>query len=288
MERIAPDRAAIAKRGKRLEYFSIAWNSVEGLLSVVAGVLAGSIALVGFGIDSFIEVTSAGALLWRMHVDANAEKRERNERVALRIVGACFVGLAIYVAVDSVRTLLTRETPKRSIFGIAIAVISLIAMPLLARAKRRVAASLNSAAMKADSRQTDFCMYLSSILLVGLVLNWLLGWWWADPLAALVMAPIIAKEGVEGLRAKHCDACTPQVEEEPQEVTTSTVVLESALTCPECGHTERETMPCDTCQFFYDCKACCAVLRPKSGDCCVFCSYGSVKCPPRQSQSFCS
>jgi len=217
LERIAPDRAAIAQRGKRLEYFSIIWNSLEGLLSVLAGLLACSIALVGFGIDSFIEVTSAGALLWRMHVDANAEKRERNERIALRIVGACFVGLAIYIAVDAVMTLLAREPPERSIFGIAIALTSLVVMPLLARAKRRVAAGLNSAAMKADSRQTDFCMYLSSILLVGLVLNWLFGWWWADPLAALVMVPIIAKEGVEGLRAKHCDSCTPRTEGEPQE-----------------------------------------------------------------------
>jgi divalent metal cation (Fe/Co/Zn/Cd) transporter len=193
------DRTLTAQHGRRLEYFTIAWNMLEGLLSVIAGALAGSIALVGFGIDSFIEVTSAGALLWRMHVDADVERRERSGRLALRIVGGCFVALAIYIAVDSIKTLLAREVPERSVFGVVIAVVSLVVMPLLARAKRRVAARLNSAAMEADSRQTDFCMYLSAILLVGLALNWLLGWWWADPVAALVMVPIIANEGIEGL-----------------------------------------------------------------------------------------
>ena len=190
-----------------MEYFTIAWNSLEGLLSVIAGALAGSIALIGFGIDSFIEVTSAGALLWRMSVDANVQQRERNERIALRLVGACFIGLATYVVVESIKTLLRREAPWHSLFGIIIAIASLIVMPLLAQAKRRVASGLNSSAMKADSRQTDFCTYLSAILLAGLVFNWLLGWWWADPVAALIMVPIIAKEGVEGLRGEHCQDC---------------------------------------------------------------------------------
>ena len=203
----ATDRETAARRGKRLEHFTIAWNLLEGLLSVIAGTLAGSIALVGFGIDSFIEVTSAGTLLWRMSVDADVERRERNERLALRIVGVCFLGLALYILVDSARTLLEREAPKHSIFGIAIASASLIVMPLLARAKRRVAAGLKSAAMHADSRQTDFCTYLSAILLAGLVLNWLLGWWWADPAAALVMVPLIAHEGVEAIRGMRCDTC---------------------------------------------------------------------------------
>jgi len=203
------NRATAALRGRRLEYFTIVWNTLEGLLSLIAGALAGSIALVGFGIDSFIEVTSAGALLWRMSVDYDAEHRERNERVALQIVGGCFIGLALYVAAESIKTLLTRGVPEHSVFGIAIAIASLVVMPLLARAKRKVAAGLNSVAMKADSRQTDFCMYLSAILLTGLVLNWLFGWWWADPLAALVMVPIIAKEGVDGLRAKACANCSP-------------------------------------------------------------------------------
>ncbi len=207
------NRAIAAKRGRRLEYFTIAWNMLEGLLSLIAGAVAGSIALVGFGIDSFIEVTSAGALLWRMHVDADVERRERNEQLALRIVGSCFIALAIYIAVHSIKTLLAREAPERSVFGVAIAVVSLVVMPLLARAKRRVAAGLKSAAMQADSRQTDFCMYLSAILLVGLALNWLLGWWWADPAAALVMVPIITREGMEGLRGKRCEECSPFTEE---------------------------------------------------------------------------
>jgi divalent metal cation (Fe/Co/Zn/Cd) transporter len=203
------DRAMTARRGRRLEYFTIAWNMLEGLLSVIAGVLAGSTALVGFGIDSFIEVTSAGALLWRMSVDKDADRRERNERLTLRIVGTCFIGLAVYISVESIKTLATHEAPEHSMFGISVAVASLIAMPLLARAKRKVASSLGSAAMHADSRQTDFCSYLSAILLGGLVLNWIFDWWWADPVAALVMVPIITHEGIEGLRARACSDCHP-------------------------------------------------------------------------------
>ena len=123
-------------------------------------------------------------------------------------MGACFIGLATYVVVESIKTLLRGEAPGHSLFGIIIAIASLIVMPLLAQAKRRVASGLNSSAMKADSRQTDFCTYLSAILLAGLVFNWLLGWWWADPVAALIMVPIIAKEGVEGLRGEHCQDCS--------------------------------------------------------------------------------
>jgi len=198
------DRVKAARRGRRLEYFTIAWNMLEGLLSVIAGVLSGSIVLVGFGIDSFIEVTSAGALLWRMSVDGNVQERERNERLALRIVGVCFIGLAAYVCLESAKTLVTRIAPRHSLLGIGVAVASLIVMPLLARAKRGVAMRLNSAAMNADSRQTDFCAYLSGILLSGLALNWLFGWWWADPVAALVMVPLITREGIKGLRGDRC------------------------------------------------------------------------------------
>src|SRR2546423_1597235 len=207
MDETPTDREQLAHRGRRLEYFTIAWNSLEGLLSVIAGALAGSIALIGFGIDSFIEVTSGAALLWRMSVDADVQQRERNERIALRLVGACFIGLAAYVVVESIKTMLRREAPEHSFFGIIIAIASLIVMPLLAQAKRRVASGLNSSAMKADSRQTDFCTYLSGILLAGLAFNWLFRWWWADPVAALIMVPIIAREGVEGLRGEHCQDC---------------------------------------------------------------------------------
>jgi divalent metal cation (Fe/Co/Zn/Cd) transporter len=198
------ERANLVRRGRRLEYFTIAWNLLEGLVAILSGLIAGSIALVGFGFDSLIEVTSGAALLWRLSIDVNEEKRERIEAVTLRIVGVCFIALAIYVSYDSIISLLRRELPERSLPGIALAIASLIAMPLLARAKRRVAKGINSGAMFADARQTDFCVYLSAILLGGLLLNTLLGWWWADPIAAIVMAPIIGKEGVEALRGKTC------------------------------------------------------------------------------------
>ena len=137
--------------------------------------------------------------------DINA--RERAERIARRLVGICFLLLAIYVAIESVHALWTNAQPERSLPGILIAIAAVIVMPLLGRAKRRVAAQLNSGALHADSRQADFCAYLSAILLVGLLLHALLGWWWADPAAALVMVPIIAREGVQGLRGESCDDC---------------------------------------------------------------------------------
>ncbi|MGA8983496.1 MAG: cation transporter [Candidatus Acidiferrales bacterium] len=204
MNELIIPREAEVRRGRRLEYFTIAWNSLEGLIGIGAGMIAGSISLVGFGIDSLIEVTSGATLLWRMSVDADAARRERNERLSLRIVGACFLGLALYVAIEAVLDLGRKATPERSDPGIALAVVSLIVMPVLSRAKKSVGNALSSAAMKADAKQTDFCVYLSAILLVGLVLNAILGWWWADPVAALVMVPLIAKEGFEGVKARGC------------------------------------------------------------------------------------
>ncbi len=206
-EEIIIDRAAIAGRGRKLEYFTIVWNSLEGLVAVVAGLVAGSISLVGFGIDSFIEVTSGAALLWRMSVDADADRRERNERLALRTVGLCFIALAAYIAYESIGDLTRREAPEHSIPGIVLACVSLLVMPLLSRAKRKVGTALRSAAMHADAKQTDFCVYLSAILLSGLLLNALFGLWWADPVAALIMVPIIAKEGFAGIRGKECRNC---------------------------------------------------------------------------------
>lgn len=197
-------RAALVAQSRRLEYFTIAYNSLEGLIVIAAGLLARSIALVGFGFDSIIEVTSGAALLWRLQAEINEEKRERVEAVSWRIVRACFIALALYISYDSITTLISRAAPERSIPGIILAVMSLIVMPLLTRAKRRVAASIKSAAMATDAKQTEFCTYLSAILLGGLPLHALLGWWWANPIAALVMVPIIAKEGVEALRGPTC------------------------------------------------------------------------------------
>lgn len=189
------------KRGRRLEYLTIVWNSLEGILAVSAGIMAGSIALVGFGVDSVIEVSSGAIILWRL------VSGEHREQIALRLVGISFLALAAYVAFDAAKSLVYREAPEASYIGIAIAALSLVVMPVLARAKRKIAAALNSRAMRADSRQTDLCAYLSAILLGGLVLNAMFGWWWADPVAALIMVPIIAKEGVDALRGETCDDC---------------------------------------------------------------------------------
>ncbi|HET8887410.1 MAG TPA: cation transporter [Candidatus Angelobacter sp.] len=199
-----PEFAAIAQRGKRLEYFTIGWNSLEGLGALATGLIAGSISLIGFGVDSFIEVTSAIALLWRLSLIADEESREQNERFALKIVGFCFLALSLYVAFVAISNLLRRHAPAHSMAGIAVACAALVAMPLLSRAKKRVSEQLGSGAMFADARQADFCTYLSAILLLGLVLNATAGWWWADPVAALIMTPIIAKEGIDALQGKAC------------------------------------------------------------------------------------
>jgi divalent metal cation (Fe/Co/Zn/Cd) transporter len=202
MSELTITRQTMAHRGKRLEYFTIAWNSLEGLIGVVAGLVAGSISLVGFGIDSFIEVASGFTLLWRMSVDADVDNRERNEKLSLRIVGVCFLALALYILYEGAADLTTKTAPQHSIPGIVLACVSLVVMPILSRAKKKVGNALSSAAMNADARQTDFCVYLSGILLGGLVLNAGLGWWWSDPIAALLMVPIIAKEGFDGVMAR--------------------------------------------------------------------------------------
>jgi divalent metal cation (Fe/Co/Zn/Cd) transporter len=196
-------RAGDVRRGRRLEYLTVVWNSLEGFVAVAAGLAAGSVALVGFGFDSVIEVSSGVALLWRLHADA-PEERERAERLALKLVGLSFLALAAYVAFDASKSLARREPPEASYVGIVLAALSLVVMPLLARAKRGVAAKIESRALEADSRQTDICAYLSAILLGGLALNAAFGWWWADPLAALSMTPVIVREGVEALRGETC------------------------------------------------------------------------------------
>ena len=203
------DRRTQIRRGQLLEYFTVGYNSLEGIIAIAAGIFAGSIALVGFGFDSVIEVISGCALLWRLYGDADESRRERNEQRALRIVGVSFFLLGAYVTFDAVKSLLRREAPEESIIGIVLAAGSVVVMPLLVRAKRQVARSIGSAALSADAMQTQICTYLSAILLAGLGLNAVVGWWWADPLAALVMVPIIVKEGWEAVRGEHCDDCHP-------------------------------------------------------------------------------
>jgi len=202
---VQADRGLLVRRGLLLNYATALYNGLEALIALGAGLAAGSVALVGFGIDSVIELSASAAALWRLHTDADHARRERNERVTLRLVGASFLALALYVAVDAVRALAARAPPGESVVGLALAAVSLVVMPLLARAKRGVAVGLGSGALVAETRQTMICTYLSAILLGGLGLNAAMGWWWADPLAALGMVPFIAYEGVEALRGR--DAC---------------------------------------------------------------------------------
>jgi divalent metal cation (Fe/Co/Zn/Cd) transporter len=200
------ERARHVRRGIRLEYFTVVYNCLEGMVALLAGFLAGSVALVGFGLDSAIEVSSGAVLLWRLRADAHEIRRERSERLALRLVGICFIALAGYVGYEAVGSLMSRSIPERSVVGIVLAAVSLVVMPLLAKAKRRVAGRIDSSALVADARQAQFCTYLSAVLLGGLLLNALFGWWWADPAAGLIMVPVILKEGVDGLRGKTCCA----------------------------------------------------------------------------------
>ena len=197
-------RDSDVRKGRRLEYFTIGWNLCEAAVAIGAGLLAGSIALIGFGIDSLIESSSGAVLLWRLQ---EGEKGEEREKLALKLVGISLLILAVYVAVEAARSLFLREAPEKSLIGILLAAVSLVVMPLLARAKRRVASKLASRALVADSHQTDICAYLSVILLGGLGFNALFGWWWADPLAALGMVPIITREGIEALRGEACENC---------------------------------------------------------------------------------
>ena len=200
-------RARAVRRGQWLTWATLLYNVAESVISLVAGVLAGSVALIGFGLDSVIEVSASGAAIWRLKHDADPHRRERAERTALRAIGWSFLALAAWVAFDAARALVAAEPPDESPLGIAIAVLSLVVMPALAHAKRKVAATLSSSALTAEARQTDICFYLSILLLAGLALNAWLGWWWADPVAALAMVPLIAYEGQQAVRGRTTCAC---------------------------------------------------------------------------------
>lgn len=198
-------RPALVRRGILLNYLTIGYNAVEAAVSIAAGIGSGSVALMSFGVDSGIEVTSSLAAHWRLRSDLDAERRKRVEQLSHRIIGASFLALAAYVIVESVSTLWQRNAPDASAIGLSILLLSVIVMPLIARASRKVARALGSRALEADAAQTSLCAYLSAIALAGVGLNAAFGWWWADPLAALGMVPIIAKEGLEGVRGE--DAC---------------------------------------------------------------------------------
>ena len=195
-------RPLLVRRGLRLTYATLAYNSLEGIVAVGAGIGAGSIALIGFGVDSIIELTASVAAVWRLRADSGVARREQVEGRSLRVVGACFLALAGYMTYEAVKALLQREAPAASLIGIGLAALSLLVMPVLAHAKRRIALKLGSGALAAEATQTAVCTYLSAILLSGLVLNAQFGWWWADPVAALAMVPLIVREGMEGVRGR--------------------------------------------------------------------------------------
>jgi divalent metal cation (Fe/Co/Zn/Cd) transporter len=196
----SPDREALLRRAVRLEVFTVGYNVVEGVIAIAAGLVASSIALVGFGLDSGIETLAAVVVLRRMLLEARGgdpETLEKEERRAARLVGATLFALCAYVLFESISTLARQEPPRESLVGIVLAAVSLLIMPLLALAKRRTGEALGSRALIADAAETVACAYLSFTLLLGLGLNAALGWWWADPVAALVMIPFIFREARE-------------------------------------------------------------------------------------------
>ncbi|MFD4130572.1 cation diffusion facilitator family transporter [Streptomyces globisporus] len=199
-------RDALARRIRLLVAATIAYNVIEAVVALTAGTLASSSALIGFGLDSVIEVSSAAAVAWQFSAREHAV-REARERTALRIIAVSFLALAAYVAVDAVRALAGTGEAEPSPLGIVIAALSLTVMPFLSAAQRRAGREIGSASAVADSKQTLLCTYLSGVLLVGLILNAAFGWSWADPVAALAIAGIAVKEGREAWRGKGC--CGP-------------------------------------------------------------------------------
>jgi hypothetical protein len=211
-EGASASRHDLLLRGLRLEYLTVGWNVVEGLVSVAAALIAGSVALLGFGIDSFVETTSGLVLIWRLRAERHARNPEEIERLdqrAHRLVGLSFFLLAAYIALDAAKAFITRERPEPTLVGIVITSLSLTVMWWLARAKRRTARGLQSRALKADSFQATACFWLSLVTLAGIGLNAAFGWWWADPAAAFGMTYFLVSEGREAWRGEDC-ACVGQ------------------------------------------------------------------------------
>src|SRR5213594_2193129 len=196
-------RTGLLRRGVVLEGVTVGYNALEGLVAIAAGLAAGSVALTGFGIDSVIEVVSGVVLWWWLRAElGEARVRPAVEAQAARWAGVLLHALSVYIVAESGRRLLTGDRPGESVVGIVLMVLSLIVMPLLARAKLRLAVSLGSRALRADAHETIVCAWLSATTLLGLGLNAVLGWWWADPVAALGMLPLIVREGIEALRGE--------------------------------------------------------------------------------------
>ncbi|GAB2781724.1 cation transporter [Amycolatopsis magusensis] len=193
-------RAVLTRRVRLLVAATITYNVIEAIVAISAGTIASSTALIGFGLDSVIEVASATAVAWQF----SGSDPEARERTALKVIAVSFFALAAYVTVEAVRTLFGADPAEHSTVGIVLAAVSLAVMPFLSHAQRRAGRELGSASAVADSKQTLLCTYLSGVLLVGLLLNSLFGWYWADPLVALVIAAVAVKEGREAWRGKHC------------------------------------------------------------------------------------
>lgn len=201
---ISPERrAALGRRAQFLAAGSVTYNVIEAVIAIAAGLAAGSVALIGFGLDSVVEVSSGLIILWQYR----HRLPETRERQALRLMALLFFALAAYVLFESVRALIDQSEPESSPVGIVLAAVSLAVMPLLSWAQRRTGRALNSNAVVADSTQTLLCTYLSAVLLIGLVLNATLGWYWADPIAGLVIAGIAVREGRQAWRGEGC--CAP-------------------------------------------------------------------------------
>lgn len=201
-------RDLLLRRALRLEALTITWNVIEAVVAIGAGWLAGSVALVGFGLDSTIETVAAGALYHRLRAErrgATSERTDALELRALRIVGVTFFALALYIVYEAGSTLWMQEPPDASRVGMALAALSLVVMPFLAWAKLRTGQALQSRALVADAKETIACSYLSLTLLLGLGANALFGWWWADPVAALAMLPWVVREGWEALEESRAD-----------------------------------------------------------------------------------
>jgi divalent metal cation (Fe/Co/Zn/Cd) transporter len=198
-------RSVLNRRSLHLAYATAGYNALEGIVAIAAGAAASSTALLGFGLDSFIEVSSALVVIWQFR----SRVPEARERLALRLIALSFFALAAWIGVDALRSLLGDDAAQTSPAGIAIAAVSVVVMPLLVWAKRRTGRELGSATVVADSMQTMLCTYLSAIVLVGLLLNATLGWSWADPAAALIIAAVAVREGVQAWRGEACDDCAP-------------------------------------------------------------------------------